>query len=76
MLDTHLDKVMRANNSIARINKLNYNVIVNNEISFIEDLKHELLSFPNGIHDDIVDCIVYAIKIALAKEPSVFDSMV
>jgi len=66
MLDRKLDKVMRANNSIARIDKNCYNVIINSDIKDIDALKMELMTFPNGKHDDIEDCVTDAIKIAFA----------
>lgn len=67
-MDTHLDKVMRANNSIARIDKVNYNVFINSDLEQIDDFKMEVVSFPNGVHDDMVDCLSYGIKIGLGQK--------
>jgi predicted phage terminase large subunit-like protein len=62
------DKVERANNVMPFINKLNYNILFYKDIEGIEDLKLEIASFPNGKHDDFVDCLIDAIKVALAEE--------
>jgi len=62
------DKVERAHNIIAFIDRINYNVYINNHIECIEDLKSEIVGFPNATHDDIVDCLIDAVKIALAKK--------
>jgi predicted phage terminase large subunit-like protein len=62
------DKVERANNVIPYIDKINPNFIINSKIECINDLKAELLGFPNAIHDDIVDVIVDGLKLGLAEE--------
>jgi len=61
------DKVERANNVIPYIDKINNNVYINSNINCIEELKAELLGFPNAKHDDIVDTIIDGIKIGLAE---------
>lgn len=65
-----LDKVERANNSIPFIDKTNLNIIINTAMGDdkIKSIKSELSTFPNGKHDDICDCIVDSIKLALSKK--------
>jgi predicted phage terminase large subunit-like protein len=48
------NKVERANNSIAWIDKVNNNVIINADIKseVLRDIKQEMVFFPNGAHDD------------------------
>jgi predicted phage terminase large subunit-like protein len=73
VLERKSDKVIRANNSIARIDKKEYNVIINKDIQGIETIKAEMLSFPNGKHDDIVDCITDGIMIGLNEPDRIAD---
>lgn len=68
VLDRTKDKVMRANNSIAWINKKDYNVIINKDMQDIEEFKTEILAFNKGDHDDIEDCFCDCIKIGLARK--------
>lgn len=60
------DKVERANNILPYIDRIVSNIYINSKINCIDDFKKEVLAFPNGKHDDIVDCTVDAIKIAFA----------
>jgi len=61
------DKVERANNAMPWIDKKEHNVYINNNIKDIEALRKELAGFPNVKHDDIVDCVVDGINIALTE---------
>lgn len=65
IMDRKTDKVTRANNVIARIDKNDYNVIINEEIEDIDAFKSEILSFPNGKHDDTIDNLIDGIMIGL-----------
>jgi predicted phage terminase large subunit-like protein len=68
------DKVLRANNILPAIDKLNKNVYINSRIECLEDFKNELLTFPNGKHDDTIDTLIDGVKIALFKKNiSIFD---
>lgn len=62
------DKVMRANNIIPCLNSANPNVILNNKIENFNDLVEELLSFNQSAHDDFVDTLIDACKIALFEK--------
>ena len=62
------DKVMRANNIIPCLNSVNPNVILNNKIENFNDLVEELLSFNQSAHDDFVDTLIDACKIALFEK--------
>lgn len=59
------DKVMRANNIIPALNSQDPNVIINNNIENFNDIIEELLSFNQSQHDDFVDTLIDACKIAL-----------
>jgi len=59
------DKVMRANNIIPSLNSTSPNVIMNNTIDNFNDIIEELLSFNQSAHDDFVDTLIDACKIAL-----------
>jgi predicted phage terminase large subunit-like protein len=59
------DKVMRANNIIPCLNSSDPNVILNNCIENFNDIVEELLSFNQSAHDDFVDTLIDACKIAL-----------
>jgi predicted phage terminase large subunit-like protein len=56
------DKVMRANNAIAWIDKINYNVLLNKDIACFDDFKEELVGFPTAKHDDT--CFVAGTKVS------------
>lgn len=43
--------------------------ITENSHNTCEDLEHELLAFPNGVNDDIIDSAAYQLQIAKAPEP-------
>ena len=59
------DKVMRANNIMPCLNSSEPNVILNNCIENFNDIIEELLSFNQSAHDDFVDTLIDACKIAL-----------
>ena len=59
------DKVMRANNIMPCLNSNEPNVILNNCIENFNDIIEELLSFNQSAHDDFVDTLIDACKIAL-----------
>lgn len=69
MKSRRLDKVERAQNSVARIDRINKNVIINTGMGEdkIKRLKDQLTFFPNVPHDDLADCMTDAIQIALDK---------
>jgi len=68
MLTRKFTKTERASNSIAMIDRINRNVIINTGMgdTKIRAIKDELVFFPNGRHDDIEDCLCDAIKIAFS----------
>lgn len=65
-----LDKVERASNSIAMIDRLDKNVIINTGMGVekVKVIREELIFFPNGVHDDTEDVLCDAIKIAFGEE--------
>lgn len=67
-LPRHTDKVERANNILSCIDGIWQNVYINNRIDCLPQLKKELLEFPNSKHDDIIDTLIDAVKIALFEE--------
>jgi phage terminase large subunit-like protein len=73
MMKRTLDKVERASNSIAMIDKLDKNVIINTGMGEdkIKAIREELIFFPHGVHDDTEDVLCDAIKIALGEEDRV-----
>ena len=74
IMQRQLNKVERANNAIAWIDKINYNVVINLGMgeTKIKKIKNELVFFPSPyVHDDIIDVISDGIVIALAvKSPA------
>lgn len=71
--DRRLDKLERANNAIPHLSNKKLHININ--IAQKDDIQSELLQFPNGKHDDIVDVIVDAIKEAFGREETIFDIM-
>lgn len=68
------DKVTRANNIIPCFNSINPNLTICKEIENYEELKAEVLAFPNSKHDDFVDTLIDAARIALLEtEISILD---
>lgn len=69
--DRRLDKIERANNSLPHLasRKLHINI----DLAEKDDLKSELLQFPNGKHDDFVDTVIDGLKIAFGRTPSILD---
>lgn len=69
--DRRLDKIERANNSLPHLasRKLHINI----DLPEREDLKSELLQFPNGKHDDFVDTVIDGLKIVFGRTPSILD---
>lgn len=68
-MDRTLNKTVRANNILPRIDKNNPNVIICRDIECYEDFKSEMSAFPYGgslTHDDTVDVFIDGIKIAFA----------
>ena len=67
MKTRRLDKVERAQNSVARIDRINKNVIINTNMGEekINRIKDQLTFFPNVSHDDIADLITDGIYLAL-----------
>jgi phage terminase large subunit-like protein len=70
MQTRRLGKVERANNSVARIDRINKNVIINTGMgeTKIKRIKEQLTFFPNLSHDDVEDIICDGIQIALDKK--------
>jgi predicted phage terminase large subunit-like protein len=62
--DRHLDKIMRANAIIPHL--AFEKIMINKNIDDVmqKDIIAELIAFPNGSHDDIVDCVVDGVKYA------------
>ena len=61
------DKVTRA--TPASVWYENGMVYHNEGASWLADFEHELMSFPNGAHDDQVDTIAYAVSESRARPP-------
>jgi phage terminase large subunit-like protein len=74
-LERRLDKVERASNSIAMIDRHDKNVIINTgmEPKKIKAIREELIFFPNGVHDDTEDVLCDAIKIAFGKPDKIIE---
>ncbi len=45
----------------------NRKLYINKQIAAITDLEKELINFPNGKHDDIVDTLAYAVEMIMRK---------
>lgn len=71
--DRRLNKVERANNAIPNLSdkKLHININIAEDIK--DEITKELLQFPNGKHDDIVDVVIDAIKEAFGSESTIWD---
>lgn len=69
--DRRINKVERANNAIPHLSdkKLHINI----DMADADEVVKELLQFPNGKHDDIVDIVIDAIKEAFGSEVTIFD---
>jgi predicted phage terminase large subunit-like protein len=69
-LARRINKVERANNIIAWIDKSNYNVIINTGIDpeILREIKQEMVFFPTGKHDDFVDTFIDAVNIGLCQK--------
>jgi len=67
MMVRKLDKVERASNSIAMIDRNNKNVIINTAMGSekVKAIREEVIFFPNGVHDDT--CFVAGTKIKTIK---------
>jgi len=68
----NIDKIARANNSIPCLNSNDPNLIINKDIENWQEMKDELLSFPNADHDDFVDNVIDGVHIALLKRKATF----
>lgn len=71
--DRRLDKVARANIIIPHL--VNNPIIAGDGIAedTFEAIKRELLSFPDGEHDDFTDCAIDAVKFCYNRNPSILD---
>lgn len=71
--DRRLDKVARANIIIPQL--VSNPIIVSPNINDIifDECKNEILSFPDGTHDDFVDVLIDAVKFTYNREVSVLD---
>ena len=71
--DRRLDKVARANIIIPQL--VNNPIIVGPNIpeDTYEAIKGELMSFPDGEHDDFCDCAIDAVKFCYNRTPSILD---
>ena len=71
--DRRLDKVARANVIIPHLNA--FPVMVGEGISegLFNELKAELLAFPDGAHDDFCDVLINAVKFTYNRPVSIFD---
>lgn len=71
--DRRLDKVARANIVIPQL--VNNPIIVGDGIDeeTYERFKREILSFPDGEHDDIVDVTTDSVKFCYNRTPSILD---
>lgn len=68
MLPRDTDKVMRANNIIPCLDSTNPNLTFCKDIEDYNDIKEEVLAFPNAKHDDFVDNLIDGVKIGLFKK--------
>lgn len=59
------DKIERANNIIPCLDNVLPNLTLCTDIDDYEELRQELLAFPNVKHDDFTDCLIDAVKIGL-----------
>lgn len=64
--DRSKGKVERANNAVPWLG--NKKIRINESIHGKEDLLNEVLSFPNGRHDDFVDTVIDGVKLAFSKK--------
>lgn len=73
--DRRFDKVARANIIIPSLNT--FPVIVSPDINdfVFEELRRELLAFPDGAHDDFVDVLTDAAKFTYSREASILDAL-
>lgn len=70
--DRRMNKVERANNAIPYLSTKK--VYINDDITIKEELLSELLAFPKGKHDDFVDTLVDAVKMAYNDKPSILNA--
>lgn len=71
--DRRLNKVERANNAIPHLSDKQLHININLAEDIKDDIKSEVLQFPSGKHDDIVDVIIDAIKEAFGAETTIWD---
>lgn len=71
--DRHLNKVERANNAVPYLS--NRKVYLNEEMPDVDTYIQQCLTFPNGRHDDFVDCLIDGVKRAYSHKPSILDLM-
>lgn len=58
-----VNKVERANDITGWIDEEEKNIVINKNLPNFEEFKKQLLSFPNGKHDDSVDTFVDGVKL-------------
>lgn len=73
--DRRLNKVERANNAIPHLSDKQLHININLAQEIKDDIMAEVLQFPSGKHDDIVDVIVDGIKEAFSSEITIWDSL-
>lgn len=71
--DRRMGKVERANNAIPHLSDKKLHININLAEDIKDAIKTELLTFPSGKNDDIVDVIVDAIKEAYSSEVTIWD---
>ena len=71
--DRRLDKVARANVIIPHLNTFPVFVGPGINDGLFNELKAEILAFPNGVHDDMVDVLTDAVKFTYNRPVSIFD---
>lgn len=71
MLPRDRDKVERANNVIPCLDSISPNMTFNIDVTDYDEIKQEMLAFPNTKHDDFVDNVIDAIKIGLFANDAV-----
>lgn len=73
-LKADVDKVTRALPAVARTEQGRAWWPAAEQCGWLEEWEHELLSFPNGAHDDQVDTFAYAcLELALGRRPGTKD---
>lgn len=72
-IERNVDKLFRAENVNGYIEA--FKVYYPDNLPFKDDMVLEIMTFPDGTHDDIVDCIIDGVELAHMKKPFNYDDM-